>query len=361
MVASYRIAVIAGDGIGREMMPEGIRVLDAAAARFGFRLQWDHKDWSCEQYAKEGQFVPADGIERLRECDAIYFGAIGYSGVPNHVPLRGLLLPLQREFDHYVHVRPVRWMPGAPSPLAKRRPDEVDLVIVRKNIDAELMATNSNTNDATRLDTDRVLRYAFELAQVRRSHVTAVTNANGLTPTLPQWDERFAAMAAQYTSVRTAKHHAHTLATQFVRNPHWFDVVVTADRYGHFISDLAPACAGLVTLAPSAHLNPEHRYPSLFESGQGPTADIAGKGIANPISHIWAGAMMLEHIGETDAADAVLQAIKNTLRKGPRPYEFGGTATTEDIGRAVEGAMQQMTSAAMSRLHDEPLNGAITM
>jgi tartrate dehydrogenase/decarboxylase/D-malate dehydrogenase len=348
---ALRIAVIPGDGIGKEVMAEGVRVVDAAASKYGFACNWAHFDWSCEYYTKHGRMMPADGIDQLRGYDAIFLGAVGYPGVPDHVSLWGLLIPIRREFEQYANVRPVRLMPGVASPLAGRGPKDIDFVIVRENTEGEYSQRGRRegvgTEDEcaiqesvfTRRGVDRVMRYAFELAGKRRSHVTSATKSNGLAITMPFWDERFAAIASRYPGVRTAQYHVDILAAHFVRNPQWFDVVVASNLFGDILSDLGPACAGTIAIAPSANLNPEREHPSMFEPVHGSAPDIAGKGIANPIGQIWAGAMMLEHLGQPAAAAAILEAIERTLLEGPRTRDLGGTASTGDVGRAVASAL----------------------
>lgn len=343
----YRIAVIPGDGIGTEVVPEGIRVLEAAASRFGFDLSWEHFNWSCEYYAKHGRMMPEDGIDQLRGFDAIYLGAVGYPGVPDHVSLWGLLIPIRREFQQYANIRPVRLMPGVRSPLADREPGDIDIVVVRENTEGEYSSRGRTENEGTdeetviqesvftRKGTDRILRYAFELARKRGGHVTSATKSNGLAITMPFWDERFAAMAKQYPDVKTSQYHIDILVAQFVSHPDWFDVVVGSNLFGDILSDLGPACAGTIAIAPSANLNPEKEHPSMFEPVHGSAPDIAGKGIANPIGQIWTGAQMLEHLGEPEAAAAVEKAIERTLADGIRTPDMGGEASTSSAGQAI--------------------------
>lgn len=343
----YKIAVIAGDGIGKEVVPEGIRVLEAASKRFNFELDWHHFDWSCEYYAKHGRMMPEDGIEQLRDFDAIFLGAVGYPGVPDHVSLWGLLIPIRREFQQYANIRPVKLMPGVKSPLAGRLPGDIDMVIVRENTEGEYSSRgrteNEGTDDETviqesvftREGTDRILRYAFELARKRRGHVTSATKSNGLAITMPFWDDRFAAMAAQYPDVKTSQYHIDILVAHFVLNPDRFDVVVGSNLFGDILSDLGPACTGTIAIAPSANLNPEKQFPSMFEPVHGSAPDIAGQGIANPIGQIWCGAQMLHHLGQELAAAAVEQAIEASLSQGVKTPDLGGNATTESAGKAI--------------------------
>jgi tartrate dehydrogenase/decarboxylase/D-malate dehydrogenase len=351
---TYRIATIPGDGIGKEVVPEGIRVLDAAGKRFGFSLAWDMRDWSCEHYAATGAMMPPGALAGIARHDAIFLGAVGFPGVPDHVSLWGLLIPIRREFDQYANVRPVRLMRGVRSPLADRGPDDVDMLIVRENTEGEYSAIGgrmfAGTDDEiamqqstfTRRGTDRILRYAFERAMERpKRHVTAATKSNGISITMPFWDERHDAIAAQYPDVRTDRYHIDILTAHFVAHPDRFDVVVGSNLFGDILSDLGPAIAGTIGIAPSANLNPEREYPSMFEPVHGSAPDIAGKGIANPIGQIWSGAMMLDHLGYSDAARAVMAAIETTLAAGPRTRDLGGTASTADVGRAVADLVEK--------------------
>lgn len=356
MTKRYRIAVIAGDGIGKEVVPEGMRVLDAAATKFGFDLHWDCFPWSCEQYVSTGSMMPPDGIEQIRQHDAIYLGAVGFPGVPDHVSLWGLLIPIRREFQQYANVRPVRLMKGISSPLAGRMPGDIDFYVVRENTEGEYSSIGSRRNEGTddeeavqqstftRRGVDRILRYAFELAQSRpKKHLTSATKSNGISITMPYWDERVQAMSARYPDVKVDQYHIDILSAHFVLHPNWFDVVVGSNLFGDILSDLGPAVTGTIGIAPSANLNPEREYPSMFEPVHGSAPDIYGKGIANPIGQIWSGAMMLEHLGEKNAADAIVLAIEKIVIEGPRTRDIGGTANTADVGRAIEQAIAAIT------------------
>ncbi len=349
MARTYRIAAIPGDGIGKETVPEGLRVLEAAAARFGFVLQTTEYDWSCDRYKREGAMMPADGLEQLRGHDAVFLGAVGWPDVPDHVSLWGLLIPIRRGFDQYASVRPCRLMPGARTPLAGRTEKDIDFYVVRENTEGEYSSLGGRLFEGTerefatqqsvftRTGTDRILRYAFELARTRpRRHVTSATKSNGITITMPYWDERFAAMAAQYPDVTTDQFHIDILCAHFVQHPDWFDVVVGSNLFGDILSDLGPAVAGSIGIAPSANLNPERTHPSMFEPVHGSAPDIAGQGVCNPIGQVWAGAQMLEHLGEVAAGQAVVAAIETLLRDGgPRTRDMGGQAGTAEVGRAL--------------------------
>ena len=347
-----RIAVIPGDGIGNEVVPEGIRVLEAVGARFGIDYQWDHLDWSCQRFAKTGAMMPADGLAQIAKHDAIYLGAVGWPGVPDHVSLWGLLIPIRREFQLYVNLRPVRLMPGVSCPLAGRKPGDIDFWVVRENNEGEYsnaggrMYAGTEHEFATQLSiftrrgTDRIMRFAFELAKTRRKkHVTSATKSNGISITMPFWDERFKAISAEYPGIRTSQYHIDILTAHFVQHPDWFDVVVGSNLFGDILSDLGPACTGTIGIAPSANLNPEREFPSCFEPVHGSAPDIYGKGIANPIGQIWSGAMMLEHLGHKDAGDAIVRAIETVLKEGPRTRDLGGKASTVDVGKAIAEAL----------------------
>lgn len=349
---NHRIAVIPGDGIGKEVVPEGMRVLEAAGAKYGIGFEWDERPWSCEYYARTGRMMPEGALEEIRHHDAIFLGAVGFPGVPDHISLWGLLIPIRRRFEQYANIRPVRLMPGIDSPLRGRKPGDIDFIVVRENTEGEYSDLGGKCyegtdrelviqeNVFTRRGTDRILRYAFELAQSRpRKHLTWATKSNGMFISMPYWDERAQAMAAQYPDVRTDHYHIDILTAHFVQHPDWFDVVVGSNLFGDILSDLGPACTGTIGIAPSANLNPEREYPSMFEPVHGSAPDIYGRNIANPIGQIWSGAMMLEHLGHKEAADAVLAAIETVLREGPRTPDLGGRASTQELGRAVAEAL----------------------
>jgi len=345
----HRIAVIPGDGIGREVVPEGTRVLDAAARRFNFELDWTTFDWSCQTYTETGRMMPADGLDQLGRFDAIYLGAVGFPGVPDHVSLWGLLIPIRRAFRQYVNLRPVRLLPGAHSPLAGRGPADIDMLIVRENNEGEYSEIGGRLHRGTpdevavqesvftRRGCDRVMRYAFELARTRpRRHLTSATKSNGIIHSMPFWDERFAAMGREYPDVTTAQYHIDILTAHFVQHPDWFDVVVASNLFGDILSDLGPAIAGSIGLAPGGNINPEREYPSMFEPVHGSAPDIAGRGVANPIAQIWTGAMMLEHLGHPDAARAVVTAIEEQVKEGKLlTRDLGGMASTGEVGQAI--------------------------
>ena len=345
----HRIAVIPGDGIGREVVPEGTRVLAAAARRFDFELDWTSFDWSCQTYTETGRMMPADGLDQLRRFDAIYLGAVGFPGVPDHVSLWGLLIPIRRAFRQYVNLRPVRLLPGAHSPLAGRGPADIDMLIVRENNEGEYSEIGGRLHRGTpdevavqesvftRRGCDRVMRYAFELARTRpRRHLTSATKSNGIIHSMPFWDERFAAMGREYPDVKTAQYHIDILTAHFVQHPDWFDVVVASNLFGDILSDLGPAIAGSIGLAPGGNINPEREYPSMFEPVHGSAPDIAGRGIANPIAQIWTGAMMLEHLGHPDAARAIVTAIEEQVTEGTLlTRDLGGKASTAEVGQAI--------------------------
>ncbi|GAC1402526.1 MAG: tartrate dehydrogenase [Candidatus Velthaea sp.] len=348
----YRIATIPGDGIGKEVLPEGVRVLEAAGRKHGIEFTWDHFDWSCERYAATGAMMPADGLAQIKGHDAIFFGAVGFPNVPDHVSLWGLLIPMRRGFEQYVNLRPVRLMPGIASPLAGRKTGDIDYWIVRENTEGEYSSVGGRMFEGTpnefvmqesvftRRGTDRILRYAYELSKSRpKKHLTSATKSNGIAITMPYWDERVKAMAAAYPDVTTDQYHIDILTAHFVQHPDWFDVVVGSNLFGDILSDLGPATTGTIGIAPSGNINPERDFPSLFEPVHGSAPDIAGRHIANPIGQVWSGAMMLEHLGHPDAARDVVRAIETVLTRGPRTRDIGGSAGTQDVGTAVVAAL----------------------
>jgi len=354
-VSKYRIAVMPGDGIGQEVMPEGLRVLEAAAARFGLGLDFVHRDWAhCDYYAKHGQMMPDDWKSQLESMDALYFGAVGWPDtVPDHVSLWGSLLKFRREFDQYINLRPVRLFEGVPCPLVGRKPGDIEYYVVRENTEGEYTALGGIMYAGTereivvqetvmsRFGADRVLKYAFEMANARpRKHLTVATKSNGIAISMPWWDGRADAVGAGYPQVTVDKQHIDILCARFVLQPGRFDVVVASNLFGDILSDLGPATTGTIGLAPSANLNPERTFPSLFEPVHGSAPDIAGQGIANPIAMIWSGALMLDFLDEGQGAgraahDAILAAIEQVLREGPRTRDLGGTASTREIGEAI--------------------------
>lgn len=348
MGTKHRIAVIAGDGIGTEVMPEGLRALDAVATRFGIGFQFDEFDWNSQRYAREGAMVPPDWEDQIGRHEAIFFGAMGWPEiVPDHIALWGSLLMFRRCFDQYINLRPVKLMPGVRSPLADRKPGDIDFLIVRENTEGEYSNSGGRLFEGTdrevviqesvftRHGAHRVLKYAFELAQKRGKHLTAATKSNGISISMPWWDERVADIATQYPDVRWDKYHIDILTAHFVQHPDWFDVVVASNLFGDILSDLGPACTGTIGIAPSANLNPERAFPSLFEPVHGSAPDIAGKGIANPIGQIWSASLMLDFLGHAEAAKTVLSAIETVLADGPRTRDLGGKASTVEVGRAV--------------------------
>jgi len=355
MKKSYRIAVIPGDGIGKEVVPEGVRVLEAVAEKFQFELKQDWFDFaSCDYYAKHGKMMPDDWKEQIGKHDAIYFGAVGWPDtVPDHISLWGSLILFRREFDQYVNLRPVRLMPGVPSPLAGRKPGDIDFWVVRENTEGEYSSIGGRMFKDTerevvvqetvmsRHGVDRVLKYAFELAaKTPKKHLTSATKSNGISITMPYWDERVEEMAKNYPDVKWDKYHIDILTALFVLKPDRFNVVVGSNLFGDILSDLGPACTGTIGIAPSGNINPERKYPSVFEPVHGSAPDIAGQGIANPIGQIWSGAMMLEHLGEHEAAKAIERAIEQVLAEQKlRTRDLAGPASTAECARAIAAAI----------------------
>ena len=359
------IAVIPGDGIGKEVVPEGLRVLEAAAEKFNIEIDFDHFDFaSCDYFAGHGQMMPDDWKARIGGHDAIFFGAVGWPDtVPDHVSLWGSLIQFRREFDQYVNLRPVRLMPGVRAPLAGRKPGDIDFLVVRENTEGEYSSIGGKMFPGTereivvqetvmsRVGVDRILRYAFELARSRgRKHLTSATKSNGISITMPYWDERVEEMAKAYPDVGWDKYHIDILCAHFVLNPDRFDVVVASNLFGDILSDLGPACTGTIGIAPSGNINPERKFPSLFEPVHGSAPDIAGKGIANPVGQIWAGAMMLDHLGHPEAAAAIVRAIETALADPTtRTRDLGGSADTVTCGKAVARALQSISTEMAGR------------
>jgi tartrate dehydrogenase/decarboxylase/D-malate dehydrogenase len=350
MTQTLRIAAIPGDGIGKEVMPEGVRVLQAAAQRFGFALQFTPIEWaSCDWYLKTGAMMPDDWKRQLEGHDAIYFGAVGWPAtVPDHVSLWGSLLKFRREYDQYVNLRPVRLFDGVPCPLAGRKAGDIDFYVVRENTEGEYTNLGGRLFEGTdreiviqesvftRIGADRVLKYAYELAQSRqRKQLTVATKSNGIAISMPWWDERADAVGKAYPQVKVDKQHIDILSARFVLQPQRFDVVVASNLFGDILSDLGPACTGTIGLAPSANLNPDRKFPSLFEPVHGSAPDIHGQNIANPVAMIWSGALMLDFLGRRDAHDAIVSAIERVLAEGPRTRDLGGAASTTEMGAAI--------------------------
>ncbi|MGH3096375.1 MAG: tartrate dehydrogenase [Streptosporangiales bacterium] len=351
---AHDIAVIPGDGIGREVVPAAQRVLDAAASSRGVELRWHPVDWSCEHYLRAGEMMPSDGLDQLRMRDAIFLGAVGYPGVPDHISLWGLLIPIRRAFRQRVNYRPIRLFPGLESPLRGVGPDSLDFVVVRENNEGEYSEIGGRLYQGmdeeiavqesvfTRRGVSLVMRYAFELARTRRGTLVSATKSNGIIHTMPFWDELFGELSAEYADVRTSAYHIDALSALFVSNPSSLDVVVASNLFGDILSDLGAAVAGSIGIAPSANLDPTRTHPSMFEPVHGSAPDIAGQGIANPIGQIWSGALMLEHLGHAQAATAVMDGLAAVLAQGaPRTPDLGGTGSTDEVTEAVIAALPQ--------------------
>jgi len=347
--AKLKIAVIPGDGIGHEVVPVGLSVLEAVGSRFGIGFAFEHFDWSCRRFAETGAMMPPDGLAQIQHHDAIYLGAVGWPGVPDHVSLWGLLIPIRRGFQQYINLRPVRLFRGLKPPLADRKPGDIDYVIVRENNEGEYSAIGGRMYEGTELEAaiqtavftrrgcERVMRYAFALANTRRrGEVASATKSNGISISMPFWDECFAAVAKDYPQIATRQFHIDILAAHLVRHPHWFDVIVASNLFGDILSDLGPATTGTIAIAPGGNINPERAFPSMFEPVHGSAPDIAGKGIANPIGQVWSGAMMLEHLGHGPAAAAIVRAIETLFADSDlRTPDMGGKATCAEIGAAL--------------------------
>ena len=351
-MSSYRIAAIPGDGIGKEVLPEGIAAVEKAGAKFGANFEWESFDWSCELYTKTGRMMPENGIEQLRLFDSIFLGAVGFPGVADHISLWGLLIPIRRAFNQYVNVRPIKLLPGVTSPLSGRTSKDIDFVIIRENNEGEYSEMGGRIYEGTeqemvvqesvftRFGVDRVMHYAFKKAQERNKILTSATKSNGIIHTMPYWDERFDDIKSFYPDVETNHFHIDILSAHFVQHPEWFDVVVGSNLFGDILSDLGAAVAGGMGLAPAANINPDLNYPSMFEPVHGSAPDIAGKAIANPIAQIWTGAMMLDHFGLVDAANAIEAAIIDVLSNGDvKTKDLGGNAKTSEMGQAILDAI----------------------
>lgn len=351
---THRIAVIAGDGIGKEVMPEGLKCLHAAADKFGLHLEFEEFDFaSADYWQRHGRMLPEDWVEVLRGFDAIYFGAVGWPAViPDHVSLWESLLQFRRVFDQYVNLRPIKLLPGVPSPLANRKPGDIDFLVVRENTEGEYSSIGGRIFEGTeretvmqetvmtRIGVDRILHFAHQQAQKRKGRLTSATKSNGISVTMPYWDERVAAVNSQYDDVEVNAFHIDILAAHFVLHPDWFDVVVASNLFGDILSDLGPACTGTIGVAPSANLNPTGEWPSLFEPVHGSAPDIAGQGIANPTGQIWAGAMMLDFLGYAEASDAIVEAFESVLAQGAvMTPDLGGNASTEELGAAIRESL----------------------
>jgi len=352
-MSTYRLNVIPGDGIGQEVIPAGLRIAEHVARQHGFGLSYQQFDWRCETYLATGQMMPDDGLSQLADADAIYLGAVGWPTVADHVSLWGLLIPIRREFDQYVNLRPVRLLKGVQSPLANRGPDDIDFVVVRENCEGEYSEVGGRLYAGTereivmqeaiftRFGTDRILRYAFELAKTRRGQLTSATKSNGIMHSMPFWDERVKAIAAEYPDIQVNQFHIDILTAHFVLHPDWFDVVVGSNLFGDILSDLGPAVAGSIGIAPSANINPDGRYPSVFEPVHVSAPDIAGQGIANPIAAVWTVAMMFEHLGQAEAARRIESAIETVLT-GPKEAitrDLGGVGSTASCTEALLRAL----------------------
>ena len=347
----YKIAAIAGDGIGKEVVPESLKVLKEAAKKHQFKIDFDEFDFaSCDYYKKNGKMLPTDWKEKIIDHDAIFFGAVGDPvKVPDHISLWGSLLKFRREFDQYINLRPVKLFEGINCPLAGKKPGDIDMLIVRENTEGEYssvggrMFKNTEREIAvqetimSRHGVDRVQKYAFELAKTRkRKKLTNATKSNGISITMPFWDERFEINKKKFTEIKTDQFHVDILAARFVLTPEWFDVVVASNLFGDILSDLGPACTGTIGIAPSGNINPEKKFPSLFEPVHGSAPDIAGKGVANPIGQIWSGAMMFDHLGEKEASRSIVKSIEKTLSiKKNRTKDLEGSSNTNECAKAV--------------------------
>jgi len=346
-IRSYQVAALPGDGIGHEVLPAAVEVLDAVGAVHGIEFAWEHYNWGCDHYARTGQMMPDDALDRLAGNDAIFLGAVGAPGVPDHVSLWGMLIPIRREFDQYVNLRPARLLPRVASPVLPERVAGMDMVVIRENVEGEYSRIGGRLysgTDAelavqesvfTRRGVTRVVDFACALAATRRGQLASATKSNGIVFTMPFWDEVFAERVARYPDLETSQHHIDALAALFVLDPARFDVVVASNLFGDILTDLAAAVSGSIGVAPSANVNPERRHPSMFEPVHGSAPDIAGQGIANPVGQLWSGVLMLEHLGEEEAAASLMQAVEDVLEAGTTTPDLGGEARTTEVTAAV--------------------------
>jgi len=350
----YKIAVVPGDGIGNEVIPAAIKVLDALSVQCAFQIDYNYFDYSCELYKKTGSMMPEDGIDRLKDSDAIFLGAVGYPGVPDHISLWGLLIPIRRSFQQYVNIRPVRLLRGIQSPL--RNPGNIDFIIVRENNEGEYSSVGGKIHEGTpfetvvqesiftRMGVDRAMKYAFELSKTRNKKLASATKSNGIIHTMTFWDDRFEEIGKAYPDIQQSKFHIDILCAQFVQHPDWFDVVVASNLFGDILSDLGPSIVGGLGIAPGANLNPEKHFPSMFEPVHGSAPDIAGKNIANPIASFWTAAMMLNHLGEYEAETLLMAAIEKTTEQGKvLTRDLGGKASTSDVTLEVLNHLKNLT------------------
>jgi tartrate dehydrogenase/decarboxylase/D-malate dehydrogenase len=353
---NYAIATLPGDGIGNEVVPAAISVLDELGRRHGIAFDWKFQDWGCEYFLRTGRMMPEDAIEQIADDDAIFLGAVGAPGVPDHESLWGMLIPIRREFDQYVNLRPARLLAGVPSPIAGATPSDLDMIVIRENVEGEYSRIGGRLYAGTpselviqesvftRRGVERVMNFAFELAAKRsRGNLTSATKSNGIVYTMPFWDEIFAERSAAHPAIETQQYHIDALVALFVLDPRRFDVVVASNLFGDILTDLGAAVAGSIGIAPSANINPERLHPSMFEPVHGSAPDIAGKGIANPIGQIWSGALMLDHLGESAAAEILMTAVEAVIVSGVTTPDLGGTATTTEVADAI-----------VERLRDEP-------
>jgi tartrate dehydrogenase/decarboxylase / D-malate dehydrogenase len=350
MSSEHRVAVIPGDGIGTEVIPAAQQALELLAERGGFSFRFDEFDWSCERYLETGRMMPEDGLEQISGHDAILLGAVGWPGVPDHVSLWGLLIPIRRQFRQYVNLRPIKVMAGLPGPL--RSSEGVDLVVVRENVEGEYSEIGGRLNRGlpdelavqeavfTRPGVTRIVDHAFDLAAARGGSLTSATKSNGIVHTMPFWDEIVRERAAEHPGVPWRPEHIDALVAKLVLRPGDFDVIVASNLFGDILSDLAAAIAGSIGIAPAANLNPEREFPSMFEPVHGSAPDIAGQGSANPLGALWAASMMLDHLGRPEAARDLMAGIEQSLASGTtRTPDLGGSASTQEMTEAVLAAL----------------------
>ncbi|HXN01298.1 MAG TPA: tartrate dehydrogenase [Candidatus Dormibacteraeota bacterium] len=355
-MTTYRLAVIAGDGIGKEVIPIGLNVLRQAGRVTGrFEIATTDLPWSCEYYLAHGVMMPADGLAILAEHDAIYLGAVGFPDVPDHVSLHGLLLPIRRGFDQYVNLRPIRVLEGIASPL---RHSDIDMLCVRENTEGEYVGiggrfkrgtpddTAVQTSVFTRRGIERVARYAFAQARRRKRRLASATKSNALQYSMVLWDEVIEGLRSEFSDVEVARYHVDALAARFITAPESLDVIVASNLFGDILTDLGGALQGSLGLAASGNINPERHFPSMFEPVHGSAPDIAGRGIANPLATVWAAALLLDHLKESEGAALIMRALEQVARSGPHTPDLGGKATTREVGEAIMSALGKVGEAA---------------
>ncbi len=351
--ARYTIATLPGDGIGLEVVPVAIRAVDQIAQLHGFSVDWNFFEWGCDYYLQTGHMMPEDALDKISESDAIFLGAVGAPGVPDHLSLWGMLIPIRRRFDQHINMRPAKILDGITSPLRDERAKDFDLIVIRENVEGEYSSIGGRLYSGTehelaiqesvftRRGVTRAMTFAFSLAQKRKKHVTSATKSNGIIHTMPFWDEVFDEVAPQYPDITVDQYHIDALVAMFILDPSRFDVVVASNLFGDILTDLSAAAAGSIGIAPSANINPSGEHPSMFEPVHGSAPDISGKGVANPIGQVWSAVMMLEHLGQDVAASHLLQSMEEVIRRGATTPDVGGSSSTQEVSDEIVSQVQR--------------------